>query len=270
MTTRGVLAVVVTMKERGDLALRTLRSLRPYVDHLALYCNGYSDTPDWLRPPHASEGLVDFIHLDPANEAKDLGNLFWAGQHEGVYLSCDDDLEYAPQYPLIFTHWIERYADAICTTHGLRFNPRAQFWKTEEWITVVVGGKPVRRKKVQQGWQLQTRWDKPLMHKEAIHQPGTGIMGWDTRRIDLGKLHWRTEGLVPGESDLSVALWAYRNAVPVLAIPHGGWECSDILPKDAPSLWAASKASNFDARNKLIRTQDWINVWQSEYARPEQ
>jgi hypothetical protein len=264
MTTHGVLAAVVTMKERGDLALRTLRSLRPYVDHLALYCNGYDAVPEWLRPPHAACGLVDFIHFDATNKAQDLGNLFFAENHSGIYLSCDDDLEYSPQYPLIFTHWIERYPTCIVTTHGLRFKSGTKVWKTidKHDETVVIGGRPVTKKvqRVTQGWEFQTRWDKPLMHKEYIHQPGTGVMGWDTRRVDLGKLHYDTEGLIPGESDLSTALWAYRNSIPVLAIPHGGWECSDILPKDAPSLWAASKASNFETRNSLIRTQDWTHV----------
>lgn len=259
MTTHGVLAAVVTMKERGDLALRALRSLRPSVDVLALYCNGYDSTPEWLRPPHASEGLVDLIAFDPDNEAKDLGNLAFQPGHEGIYLSCDDDLEYEARYPLIFTHWIERNPKVICTTHGLRFNPRATVWKSEETVTVVVNGKPTRRKKVTQGWQFQTRWDKPLMHKEWIHQPGTGVMGWDTRRV---RIPLRAP-LTPGESDLSVALWAYQNEVPVLAIPHGGWECSNILPQDAPSLWASSKASNFARRNALITQQEWINVWQS-------
>jgi hypothetical protein len=256
MTTRGVFAAVVTMKERGDLALRALRSLRPNVDHLALYCNGYETTPDWLRAPSASEGLVDFIAFDPENQACDLGNLHFAGQHSGIYLSCDDDLEYESRYPLIFTHWIERYPDCIVTTHGLRFKPGTKVWKTIDKRTIVVAGRPKVRTVVTNGWDFQTRWDKPLMHKEYIHQPGTGVMGWDTRRVSLSG----STPLTPGESDLSVALWAYEAGVPVLAIPHGGWECSDILPKDAPSLWAASKASNFTTRNQLIRTQDWTHV----------
>jgi len=262
MTTHGVLAAVVTMKERGDLALRALRSLRPHVDHLALYCNGYDAVPEWLRPPHASHGLVDFIAFDLEGKARDLGNLHFASSHAGPYLSCDDDLEYAPQYPLILTHWIERYPTCIVTTHGLRFKPGTKVWKTitVEPKTVVVSGRPVTKKArvVTNGWEFQTRWDKPLMHKEYIHQPGTGVMGWDTRRVRLGP----HPSHVAGESDLSVALWAYVKGVPVLAIPHGGWECSDILPKDAPSLWASSKASNFSTRNAMIRTQDWSTTHQ--------
>ena len=265
MSTTGVLAAVVTMKDRGALALAALRSLRPSVDVLCLYCNGYSETPEWLRPPYATEGLVDQIHFDPENKAKDLGNLYWAGKHEGIYLSCDDDLKYEPQYPLIMAHWIERYPDSICTTHGLRFKPNADHWKRIWFETMVKNGRPFQQKRFSQGWSFQTRWDKPLMHKEWIHQPGTGVMGWDTRHVDLTHSHTFT----PGESDLSVALWAYQFQIPVLAVPHGGWECSDILPPDAPSLWAASKQSNFSTRNRLIQTQDWINVWQSQHARPE-
>lgn len=248
--TQEVAAAVVTMRERGDLALATLRSLRPQVDKLYLYANNYSTTPDWLP-----EGLVDDLHLDPENRAGDTGNLYWADKHEGIYLSCDDDLLYEQRYAMIFSMWIEKLqGKALVTTHGLRFKHHAQVWKTAttKW--------DAKRHKAfdawEEGWCFRSRWDAVLMHHEWIHQPGSGVMGFDTRVLKV-PAQWSEVN----NADLLLAIWAYRHEVPVCLIPHGGWECTDILPKDSPSLWKQHRAEGFTRRNELIRLCDWTQCY---------
>jgi hypothetical protein len=82
-------------------------------------------------------------------------------------------------------------------------------------------------------------------------------MAFDTRSLVP-----HMSDLTPGEADLSLALWAYHRRVPVLCIPHGGWECEDILPPGADSLWAASKQTGFERRNRLIKEAAWTQTFQ--------
>lgn len=245
-------AAIVTMKSRGTLVLKTLHSLRANVDRLFLYLNGYTECPGWAR------GLVDDYHCDPENRAGDTGNLFWADKWQGDYLSCDDDLAYHDQYPSIMQHWLGRLSNrAIVTTHGLRFTPGTTFFRKRS--TIKVSGKgpggavcEVRKEIWKKGWEFQSRWDQPLMRGEWIHQPGSGVMAFNTDYFRIP-----AEWTIKNNADLLLGLWAYQNRIPVFCIPHGGWECEDTLPKGAPSIWRDHKADGFKARNQLISLVDW-------------
>lgn len=218
------MAAVVTMPGREGLVGRVLESLRPQVDRLAVYLNGFSECPEELR------GLVDDFQCDPGNIAGDTGNLFWSDKHDGLYFSCDDDLIYSQQYVDIMRYWLDKYHGRVITTiHGIQFQPRALTWAPESW----------RRRMTWSSVYLKPLW---------LHQPGSGVMGFHT------DLKIPSQWPEKNNADLFLAIWAQENQVPVLGLPHGGWEVQNILPKEAWSIFKESAQTSHKRRDELVRS----------------
>lgn len=259
------LAAVVSQPGREACLERVLRSLRPQVDVLCCYWNGpSSQLPDFIA------GLVDEVKIDKGNEAGDTGNLYWSNKTTcSLYLSCDDDLEYAPQYRDIMSTWVEYWqGHALCTLHGLQFRPGTSHWKQRVVYQPPVGthvrikgkdwhgGTAKLRILWKLGWVHQVRWDQPTLHHSWIHQPGSGVMAWNPKVLQVPPS-------LPekNNADLLIALWAYQNRIPVCAIPHGAWEVKDILPEGIPSIWTQHREDGFIRRNQLITEANWRKTY---------
>lgn len=261
------LAAVVSQPGREACLELALLSLRPQVDTLCCYWNGSQESI-----PQIVHQLADEKYFDTDNQAGDTGNLFWSNKAEGydLYLSCDDDLEYAPTYGSIMRTWVERWhGQALCTTHGLQFRPHTPYWKKRVVWTPpigthvrqkgkdIAGGTAPERIRWHLGWVRQVRWDQPTMNPRWVHQPGSGVMAWNPAAVQVPPT-------LPekNNADLLLALWAYRHHQPVCAIPHGGWETKNILPEGATSIWSQHRDDGFARRNQLITGADWSKTFE--------
>lgn len=222
-----VLAAIASIPTRAHLLPRALRSLRPFVDVLAVYLNGFDEVPD------AVAELADLHVCDPKNRGAE-GKLHWAGQHDGIYLSCDDDFAYPADYVPTMVEAVERWGGrAIVTAHGREYR-----------------GEP-------SGFYDFVRKRLGIVHHEVkrgywVNHPGTGVMAWDARRVRL-----------PGEwpernvADMQVALWAQRNAVPIWLIPHPARWIESFATLDPNGIFRTSQAEGHARRNALLRQTDW-------------
>lgn len=220
-TTDPTLAVVVTMP--GRPLEHVLESLRPQVDELAVYCNGFDSRPE-------SAGLADRVHLDSDNSVGASGKFFLTEQWDGIYLACDDDLLYPPDYVQVMRDAVQRWnGQALVTCHGRvlhegRFDTSRSTYRALD--------------------ECPETW---------LNYPGSCALAFDTRL--------QVPNVFPKNNEESaLAVWAHEHQVPIWLLPHrAGW-LKSLLPAkyDGPTVWKAEKAAGFANRNAtLSRISEW-------------
>ncbi len=215
------LAAIATQPERLAKLERTLRSLRPQVTKLHVVLNGYTEPPDIVKE------LGDEWVCVPGNDDRAGAKFRWSETYGGLYLTCDDDIVYPPDYEAVVRRWVRRWkGQAIVTFHGRVVAPRARH--VNEIVGPVVG------------------FFLPLNEGRWINYPGSGVMGWDTR---LG---------VPAHFDFQydeealVSRWAQERGIPIWAAPHPkGWILDQNKPED-PATWKAEKADDWKRANAIV------------------
>lgn len=205
---------------------RVLRSLRPQVDELAVLLNGYAEVPAYVHE------LTDRIELDPTNRRGAEGKFLWADRWEGLYLSCDDDLEYPTDYVATMRTAVERWQGrALVSAHGKLYQGAVQHWK---------------------GWAEAHRCTEGVSGARWINHPGTGVMAFDTA-MDL-PASWGRKNC----ADLQVAIWAQQHRVPVWLIASPPLWLRYLLPAGAATIAKAALVDRFQERNALIQS---VGTW---------
>jgi GT2 family glycosyltransferase len=215
------LAAIATQPERLGKLERTLRSLRPQVTKLHVVLNGYTE------PPAIVQELADEWVCVPGNDDRAGAKFRWSETFGGLYLTCDDDILYPPDYAAVVRQWVRRWkGQAVVTFHGRIVAPRALH------VNEVVGPYVGCFLSLPEG-----RW---------INYPGSGVMGWDTR---LG---------VPAHFDFQydeealVSRWAQERHIPIWAAPHEkGWIVDQNKPQD-PASWKVEKADDWKRANAIV------------------
>ena len=222
-----VLAALATVPGRAHVLPRALESLRPHVDVLAVYLNGYADVPKVVSK------LADLHVLDHENRGAER-KLHWAAEHGGIYLSCDDDFAYPADYVPTMVAAVQQWkGQAIVTGHGRSFHGRPR--TIQEYQRSSLG---IVHHQVKTG-----RW---------VNHGGTGCMAWDTREVAL-PAEWPLRNM----ADMQVSVWAQRNRVPIWLVPHKGRWLDSFLTMDPNGLFASSRAEGHARRNALLQTTDW-------------
>lgn len=195
-----------------------LRSLAPQVDEIAVYCNGFDDVPPCVTRYAARWTLS---RRNCGAEQK----LFWASQWDGLYLSCDDDLEYPPDYVATMRRAVEQWhGQALVTVHGRTFDGRA-LWK--DWVSA-------------------SAWSDDLPAGRWVNYGGTGVMAFDTR---LGVPdQWPRRNCL----DAQVALWAQQTRTPIWLMPHAGTWLRYLLEPEARTIYLADRERRFALRNAVL------------------
>lgn len=230
--TAPVLAALASIPSRADFLERVLGSLRPQVDRLCVYLNGYRSVPAIVRE------LADEHVVDPVNAGAER-KFHWAGQHQGLYLSCDDDIVYPPDYAATM---LAAAGDGrqIVTAHGRCYL-----------------GRPSHVREVEPG-------SIGLFHKRVdasrpINHGGTGVMGWDTRRVAVPAV-WPLRNI----ADMQLAIWAQLERVPLWLVAHQAHWLRPLALVDPRGLFKTSQASDHRQRNELLaehgRTHGW-RMW---------
>lgn len=217
-----ILAALATIPGRARYLRRVLFSLRPQVDRLCVYLNGYGNVPE------AVAELADEHVVDGENRGAER-KFHWSERHRGLYFSCDDDLVYPPDYVARMLAEVERWnGDAIVTLHGRSYDGRPTHISH-----VVPDSIGVFTNRLREG-----RW---------VNHGGTGVMAWDSRRVRIPS-EWHSHNL----ADMQVSAWAQRNQVPIwLAARERNWVRS-LLPLDPDGIYSSSRREGHERRNKIL------------------
>lgn len=190
-----VFASVASVPRRERALLRVVDALRPQVDQVRVYLNGYDTVPRRLE----RDGVVVARSQDEGDRG-DAGKVFWAGSTTGFHLLCDDDIEYPEDYAIRIVEGIERYRRrAAVAFHGSVLNDK------------VLGYHRSRR---------VLHLSRGLRDDVAVHVLGTGVAGWHTSALRVTA----NDFPVPNMADVWFALLGQRRQVPFVCLSReAGW-----------------------------------------------
>lgn len=203
-----------------------LRTLRPQVDTLVVFCNGFYTPPDEVLQ------YADDWDVDPENSAQDRAKFAWAATWRGVYLTCDDDILYPADYVSRHVAAIKRFGKAVISTaHGRIIKPEAENWGDQCRAT--------------RYWEASPGF--------WCNWAGTGVSAFHTTL--------RVPPIWPGaetNADGYLARWCQERQVPIWCLPrHAGW----IQPhprRDWQAMFEADRSNEYANVNAHVRA---IPAW---------
>lgn len=215
------LAALATIPGREAALAVCLRSLRPHVDEIRVVCNGFREPPAIVRD------LADAFVCEPVDLEGSAAKLRWAGEWTGLYLGCDDDLEYPPEYVDVMAGRVKRWKGrALVTCHGRILRPHSVAFT-----------------------DVEAAWAPQQANPGAwINYPGGCAMAFDTRL--------NVPARVPGKNleEAHLAVWAQRRGVPLWLAKHdAGWLRYLLNGTKLPTIWAQEKGAKFANRNAVLR-----------------
>jgi hypothetical protein len=223
------LAVLATMPGREAALAVCLASLRPQVQQLRVICH------DMTEPPECVERLADEWRCEPDTRGS-AAKLEWAQRWPGLYLGCDDDLEYPPDYAATMLRWVRRWKGrALVTCHGRVLRPRST-----GFLDIRMAVAP--RQRTGRAW---------------LNYPGGCGLAFDTRLA--------VPEHVPSKNleEVHLAVWAQRQRVPIFLVPHSAGWLRYLLPEGhtGPTIWAEEKGARFANRDAVIRPWSAAHEW---------
>lgn len=215
------LVAVATGAHRERLLPLSLGSLRRQCDLLHVYLNGYAEVPACVLE------LADSYAHSTTNEGADK-KFHWAREHDGIYLSCDDDFIYPPDYVSRMVSNVERWGGrALVTAHGRTYPP-----------------KPTDAADQIRGRSATLTCNVP--HGRWVNHAGTGALAWDASRIEVP-----LEYPVINRTDVQLSAWANREGIPIWVVPHKARWLRPI-PNATDSVRKASRREGHSTKNALL------------------
>lgn len=233
--TAPLLAALVTIPGREESVSRALESLRPQVDRIHVVCH------DMTEPPEAVRRLADLWICEPDRRAGSA-KLHWSREWDGIYLACDDDWVYPPDYAATMAGWVERFdRHTLVTCHGRLL--------------------PANVKHIIDDAQYHARADRETQGR-WLNYPGACALAWHTSLAVPDRIHD-----MEAREQAALALWAQGHKVPIWLVPHpAGW-LQSCLPEGGRSIWETDKRTGFAAQNKSVQSvRPWVvNRWIGEF-----
>jgi len=223
------LAALASIPTRAHLLADTLATLRPQVDRIHVYLNGYESTPECVLD------LAD-AHIRRHDNYGAERKFWWAPKHRGVYLSCDDDIIYPPDYAATMLEALSEHG-GIVTAHG-----RIYLGRPHDVHDVKLGSVGIFHRRIDYG--------RPVNHG------GTGVMAWNTAEVSMPR-EWEHRNL----SDMQVAIWAQRAGVPMWLIGHWANWLTSPATEDLDGLFHKSRVLGHRRRSKLLREHGSAHGW---------
>jgi hypothetical protein len=215
------LVAVATTPDREALLPASLGSLRKQCDRLHVYLNGHADVPACVRE------LADVYAGGEENEGADK-KFHWSREYDGIYLSCDDDFVYPPDYVARMTAGVERFGGrALVTAHGRTYPPH-----------------PTNVADQLRGRSATLTCRVP--HGRWVNHAGTGVLAWDARVVQVP-----LEYPVLNMTDVQLSAWANREEIPIWVVPHNpGW--LKPIPNRCESISKRSRMERHGTKNALL------------------
>lgn len=190
-----ITASLATIPARIDNLRRVVQSLLPQVSRLNVYLNDYPNVPDFLK--HIK---IVTARSQDHGDLGDAGKFWWCERGYDLQLTCDDDIEYPPDYAATMLAHVERYGrQAIIGVHGsLIQQPFLSYFKSRQIL----------------------HCNADQADDAFTHIIGTGVAAWHT---DTFKPR-RSDFKLPNMGDIWMSVAAKRAGVPVVVVAHRkGW-----------------------------------------------
>jgi hypothetical protein len=219
------LVALATTPDRVALLSESLPSLRKQCDRLHVYLNGHTEVPPVVWD------LADEHVLSSVNAGADK-KLHWAHQHDGVYLSCDDDFVYPPDYVPRMAGAVQHWGGkALVTAHGRVFPPQPKDMADQV---------------------CRATLNSRVPHGRWVNHAGTGVLAWDASQIKVP-----LEFPVQNRSDVQLSAWANQQGIPIWVVPHNPTWLRPIRHQGT-SVGASSRAERHATNNALLHAHpEW-------------
>ncbi|MCL0121589.1 FkbM family methyltransferase [Corynebacterium pygosceleis] len=194
--------------------------LHQQADEIFVYLNGMEEIP----PALPSFPNVRYVF---GPDLGDRGKFAFLEGFNGYYLTCDDDIAYAPFHVDSLIDGIERYnREAVVGWHGSIFKPGFEKFYDAQSRQVL-------------SFRFLRGRDTP------VHLLGTGVCGFhtDTLRISLDDF------IYPNMADAFVAVAAKEQGVPMVVLKHGKDDATPI--EVGPSISTVSLGRDVDKNGGL-------------------
>ncbi len=185
-----ITAGMATIAGREDSLKDAVDSLMSQgIDRLYLYFNDY-EPPLWAVDDHK------IITLFGPDEG-DMGKFRGIDKIQGVFLVCDDDLIYPPDYVRTITDALERYKNTIVSFHGsIMMENWVSYYRDRAGIACL----------------------QAFPFDVCAHVLGTGVLALNTNDIDI---KWKDpENLPRNMSDVHLSAVARRKNIPLIGLAH--------------------------------------------------
>jgi hypothetical protein len=232
-----IVAAMATMPNRLPYLEEVVETIRPQVDVLRVYLNGFIEPPEFLKAEEAC------LSNDADGDLGDAGKFYWLDDEElrdyTHYLTLDDDIGYPKDYvSKLKAEFDIRQGGAIVGVHGSEFSqPIVSFVESR---------------------QNRCRFYEGLEIPRSVHILGTATTMWGKDTIQLTKEDFPLRNM----GDLQLAIAAQKQNVPMVAIPRPeGW-VTERRPwtDEGFSIW---KQTKLDGHSKVQThlAQTAVNKW---------
>lgn len=224
---------MATTPARLSTLQEAVASLRPQVQALRVYLNGFTVRPEFLAPQE-----VVFSHEASGNLGAE-GKFYWFDkEHYTYYLSVDDDLRYPPDYTARLIEAFERRRRrALIGVHGFVFaEPLVSYTESR---------------------QARYKCTRALAADTSVHVLGTATTLLHPAVLPLTMANFPRRNM----ADLQLAIAAQRHRIPLIAVQReADWIQELLSPSAVPSIWSATKADG--GQQKAAVARQAVQQWQ--------
>lgn len=213
-----IVASIASLSSRKELLKRTVASLRPQVDALCVYLNGYEEVPSFLHHPKVLYAILSSEAGWRGDEAK-----FWFFDQrefcapprwtpDDIALTCDDDIVYPGDYVARMVAALGRHPGALVAVHGSIITEPFTDYASSRMVARTIA---------------------PLTADARMHVAGTGTAAFriGTLPIVLRDVAWSHA------VDLHVAALCQRHSIPIWAVARRAhWLMPMAPPKKGTSI----------------------------------
>jgi len=177
-----ITANLATIESRKHTLQDVIDSLKHQVDLIRIYANDY--VPE-----------VEGAEVYTGKDYTDNGKFFWLPESTGIYLSCDDDIIYPPDYVDTIKKYMKKYPKTWITFHGRRLKGLNLSYYTDH-------------ESYQCMRTVKGDWD--------IDVCGTGVSAFHTDTIKFDMKEWEHFRM----SDLMCSLELAKKGVRIICAEH--------------------------------------------------
>lgn len=218
-------AAIATMPSRAETFEKVLAAIRPQVDHVFVYLDGYDTPPAFLRE-------TDGVSVQRAEAVGDLhaSSRFLCLQQlstPAVVAVVDDDIDYPEGYvERLVAVLAEAQGRAVVGVHGRIFIPPHRSYVRDA---------------------MQLHYGAGLTQACQVHELGVGTCAFVSTALDVDPRRWDRCDM----NDITIATEAQRRGLARIAIAReGGW----LRPyeQDQPdSLWLRTQRDDSEQSRRM-------------------
>ena len=218
-------ATIATMPSRAPGFQKVLAAIRPQVDHVFVYLDGYDAPPGFL---HGMDGVS-------VQRAEDLGDLHASSRmlclqrlpSPAVVVVVDDDILYPPDYVDTLAGMLHHMEGrAIVGVHGRIFLPPHESYVRDAMVLHFNNG-----------------LEKPC----HVHELGVGTCAFVSSALDVDPRQWDRYDM----NDITIALEAQRRGLARVAVARAADWLNPYAQSQPDSLWAKAQKDDTEQSRRM-------------------